>query len=152
MNTVLNPKFREACVHVYLNSKTRVCWWGSNDSEICVRQEKKLCPPLIIALYAVLYTANVNFEDSVYKLQQVYLPGVKRMVFRSILAKPTPWFLAVKQPLVNSPPLKYNVYNEIPRLKVSSYNYLGMTLDCQLNYNLHVKKLISSVSAKLKQF
>ena len=36
--------------------------------------------------------------------------------------------------------------------KVSSYKYLGVTLDEQLNYNLHVKKLINSVTAKLKQF
>ena len=30
--------------------------------------------------------------------------------------------------------------------------YLGVTLDEHLNYNLHVKKLINSVTAKLKQF
>ena len=33
-----------------------------------------------------------------------------------------------------------------------SYKYLGITLDRQLNYNLHVKGTIASVSAKLKQF
>ena len=32
--------------------------------------------------------------------------------------------------------------------KVSSYKYLGVTLDDQLNYNLHVNKIISSVTAK----
>ena len=35
---------------------------------------------------------------------------------------------------------------------VTSYTYLGMTLDSQLNYNLHVKKVISSVTSKLIQF
>ena len=34
---------------------------------------------------------------------------------------------------------------------MTSYNNLGVTLDWQLNYNLHVKKLISTVSSKLKQ-
>ena len=33
-----------------------------------------------------------------------------------------------------------------------SYKYLGITLDRQLNYNLHVKSIIGSVTAKLKQF
>ena len=39
-------------------------------------------------------------------------------------------------------------FDNQPLLNVSSYNYLGITLD---HYNLHVKKLISSVSVKLKQ-
>ena len=117
--------------------------------------KKSICF-LLIPLYAddtVLYTAKVNFEDSVYKLQQdmsllsswcktsgiqVNTSKTKVMVFgsKAAIGKLTPFEI---------------VYNEIPLLKVSSYNYLGMTLDCQLNYNLHVKKLISSVSAKLKQ-
>ena len=35
---------------------------------------------------------------------------------------------------------------------VTAYKYLGITLDSQLKYNLHVNKLIGSVTAKLKQF
>ena len=35
---------------------------------------------------------------------------------------------------------------------VSSYKYLGVTLDGQLNYAKHVGKLINVASAKLKQF
>ena len=35
---------------------------------------------------------------------------------------------------------------------VSSYRYLGITLDKQLNYGLHVNRIVSSVSSKLKQF
>ena len=35
--------------------------------------------------------------------------------------------------------------------KVTSYIYLGITLDNQLNYNAHVTKIISSVTSKLNQ-
>ena len=35
---------------------------------------------------------------------------------------------------------------------VNTYKYLGDTLDSQLNYTLHVNKIVSSVSSKLKQF
>ena len=35
---------------------------------------------------------------------------------------------------------------------VSSYKYLGITLDQGLNYNLHSNRIVSSVSGKLKQF
>ena len=35
---------------------------------------------------------------------------------------------------------------------MSSYKYLGVSLDSQLNYNIHVDSMISSVSSKLKQF
>ena len=35
---------------------------------------------------------------------------------------------------------------------VNSYKYLGVTVDCHLNYNLHVNKIVASVSSKLKQF
>ena len=43
-------------------------------------------------------------------------------------------------------------FQETPIQAVASYKYLGMTLDNQLNYKLHVKKIISNVSGKLKQF
>ena len=35
---------------------------------------------------------------------------------------------------------------------VTSYTYLGMTLDNHLNYNSHVNRIISSVTSKLTQF
>ena len=42
--------------------------------------------------------------------------------------------------------------DKVPLQIVNSYKYLGITLDQKLNYNLHVSRIISSVSAKLKQF
>ena len=42
--------------------------------------------------------------------------------------------------------------DNVPLEVVSGYKYLGVSLDCQLSYNVHVNKLIGSVSAKLKQF
>ena len=42
--------------------------------------------------------------------------------------------------------------NNIPVTLVPNYTYLGITLDSQLNYNKHVKKCITKVSVKLKQF
>ena len=36
--------------------------------------------------------------------------------------------------------------------EVTSYKYLGITLDSHLNYNLHVTKILNSISAKLKLF
>ena len=110
-----------------------------------------------IALYAddtVLYTVNDNFQDSVSDLQQdmdrltvwcdkngimVNTNKTKIMVFGS-------------KTLLNKLPTFEIKCEGLPLPVVTSYKYLGVTLDYQLNYNLHIKKLISSVSAKLKQF
>ena len=43
-------------------------------------------------------------------------------------------------------------FESVPIQKVSSYKYLGMTLDTRLNYNSHVNGIVSNVSSKLKQF
>ena len=109
------------------------------------------------ALYAddtVLYSACDKFEDSVSNLQRditlltswcavngltVNTSKSKVMVFGS------------KSTVSKLPPFEI-LCNHIPLLRVTSYNYLGVTLYYQLNYNLHIKKLISSMLAKLKQF
>ena len=44
------------------------------------------------------------------------------------------------------------LFDGVPLSIVTSYKYLGLTLDNQLNYNLHITKVISLVTAKLKQF
>ena len=110
-----------------------------------------------IALYAddtVLYTSNENFGTSVTKLQNdldslsdwcrvngiaVNADKTKLMTFGS------------KKALNNLPDFKIS-FDGIPIQKVTSYKYLGMTLDIQLNYNLHISRLISSAASKLKQF
>ena len=43
-------------------------------------------------------------------------------------------------------------FKNLPLQAVSSYKYLGITLDNKLNYDKHVQRLISQVSGKLKQF
>ena len=110
-----------------------------------------------VALYAddtVLFTANDRFETSVRLMQQDInaLSGwccsngikantdkTKVMVFGSPnCLKGVPDFNLV--------------FEDTPLHQVQSYKYLGMTLDNQLNYNLHVTKVIASVSGKLKQF
>ena len=42
--------------------------------------------------------------------------------------------------------------NGVSLKKVSSYKYLGVTLDSQLNYEKHIQQTISSASGKLAQF
>ena len=110
-----------------------------------------------IALYAddtVLFTANNSFEASIHKMQNDIsrlstwcirngiMPNTdksKEMVFgnSTVLAKLPHFDIKL---------------DGAPLLVVSSYKYLGMTLDSQLNYNLHVNNVVSSVSSKLKQF
>ena len=112
-----------------------------------------------VALYAedtVLYTANASFADSVSKMQtdinslsewceqngvSVNANKTKIMTFGSPKA------------LRELPPFEIK-YNDLPLQIVSSYKYLGLTLDSSLNYNSHVNnyKIISSVSSNLKQF
>ena len=43
-------------------------------------------------------------------------------------------------------------YDGTPIQPALSYKYLGITLDKQLNFGLHVNKIVSSVSGILKQF
>ena len=109
------------------------------------------------ALYAddtVLYTSQRNFDVSVQNLQKdinslavwCKVNGIKAntdktkvMVFGS------------KCCLAKVPPFEIK-FDDTPLLAVSSYKYLGLTLDPQLNYNLHINNLIRSVSDKIKQF
>ena len=111
----------------------------------------------MIALYAddtVLFTANKSFERSVSKLRSdldalsgwCKTNGImdntdksKVMVFGSSVS------------LSKLPSFEVSV-NNVRLQNVTSYKYLGITLDQNLNYGLHVNKIISSVSGKLKQF
>ena len=110
-----------------------------------------------IAMYAddtVMYTSNRNFDVSVKNLQddvnslskwcetngiKVNTDKTKVMIFGS------------KFSLAGISPFEIKIEG-VALQTVSSYKYLGLTLDAQLNYNLHMSKLIGSVAGKIKQF
>ena len=110
-----------------------------------------------IALYAddtVLYTSNVNYDRAVDNLQEDIRSLNTWCQNNGILANTD----KTKVMVFGSPRVVSNVsepnivLDNIPLEVVSGYRYLGVSLDCQLSYNVHVNKLIGSVSAKLKQF
>ena len=109
------------------------------------------------ALYAddtVLYTANAHFADSISKLQgdiNLLAEWCSRNGV-SVNTEKTQIMTFGQPKMLKSIPTFDIRCNNAPLKAVSSYKYLGMTLDAQLNYNLHVNKMISSVSGKLKQF
>ena len=110
-----------------------------------------------IALYAddtVLFTSNPDFGKATSDLQEdinslsdwcnnngimANTDKTKVMVFGNptVLKK-------VSQPKI--------MLNGVPLQVVSEYKYLGVTLDNYLTFNLHVNRIIGSVTAKLKQF
>ena len=108
-----------------------------------------------IALYAddtILYTANYNFCDSVTKMQNdiTALANWCGTNGVSVNTKKTKIMLFGSPGAVKTLPAFVINYDNAPLQMVTSYKYLGVTLDSQLNYNLHVSKIISSVSCKLK--
>ena len=110
-----------------------------------------------IALYAddtILYTANANFEDSITKMQRDIssLASWCSANGVSVNATKTKTMLFGSPNVLNNLPAFEITYNKTPLQKVTSYKYLGVTLDYHLNYNLHVNKIISSASCMLKQF
>ena len=107
-----------------------------------------------VAMYAddtVLYTANINFEDSMRKMRadvnalSVWCKdnGIRMNTDKTeIMSFGSPMTL---------PPLKINIEG-VQLRSVSCYKYLGVTLDGNLNYTKHVNRVISNVALKLKQF
>ena len=122
----------------------------ANDLEDVIRHCK-------VALYAddtVLYTSNKNFELSVSYMQSdinsisnwcdtngIFINSEKTKVM----------VLGSKNTLKQIPSLEVKL-GSAQLKQVSTYKYLGITIDCQLNYGLHVNKIVASVSSKLKQF
>ena len=110
-----------------------------------------------IALYAddtVLYTASKSFDLSLQRMQADLdnLSGWCRLNgIRVNTEKSKVMVFGSPQKLKDLPPLELKL-DDVLLHAVTSYKYLGMTLDSQLNYNLHVNKLISLVSSKLKLF
>ena len=110
-----------------------------------------------VALYAddtVLYTACANFDNSVKYMQQDINSISRWCRVNGIMAntdKTKVMVFGSKCTLKKVPVFEIK-YNNVPLQSVTSYKYLGVTLDGQLNYGLHVNKIIASISGKLKQF
>ena len=100
-----------------------------------------------IALYAddtILYTANANFETSITKMQKDIYSLAGWCVANSVSYTKKSKVMVFGSPKTIQNFTAFEIsYKDIPLQTVSSYTYLGMTLDSQLNYNLHVNKIIS---------
>ena len=110
-----------------------------------------------VALYAddtVLYTACRSFQKSVDNMQKDVNSISKWCRLNGISAntdKTKVMVFGSKHTLKTIPEFKIE-FDKVLLQPVTSYKYLGVTLDNTLNYNLHVNKIIASVSSKLKQF
>ena len=110
-----------------------------------------------IALYAddtVLYTSNKNIEVSVTNLQTDLdsLSYWCRLNGIAVNTEKTKLMTFGSKKALGKLPHFEILFNGTPLQRVASYKYLGMTLDSQLNFNLHINRLIASASNKLKQF
>ena len=110
-----------------------------------------------IALYAddtILFTANNNFQKSLDCMQHDIDAIAGWCNTNGIMAnteKTKVMIFGSTSSLKHIPPFDLT-FDNTSLQQVLSYKYLGLTLDNQLNYSLHVSKVIASVSGKLKQF
>ena len=114
----------------------------------------KKCEATYYADDTVLFTANVNFAESVQKLQgdiDALMEWCKENSIFVNTSKTKIMTFGSPSKLSKLPEFEIK-YDGTPLQNVTSYKYLGMTMDNQLNYKLHINKVISSVSGKLKQF
>ena len=110
-----------------------------------------------VAMYAddtVIYTANSNFRDSMREMRHDINAlslwcGTNGIRMNTDKTKMMPFGSA--KMLKSLPEAKIDIEN-VSLQTVSSYKYLGVNLDGQLNYSKHVSKTISCVALKLKQF
>ena len=102
----------------------------------------------------MLYTANNDFNDSVKYMQKDinscsqhwwYFNGI-----RANTEKNKVMMFGTKHSLDKVLPYEIK-FGKVPLQPVSSYKHLGVTIDGQVNFNLHVNRIIASVSGKLKQ-
>ena len=110
-----------------------------------------------IALYAddtVLYLARNNFGKAVRDMQADLhaLAGWCSDNGIQMNTEKTSLMLFGSAKRIRELPFFEITVNKAPLNVMSSYRYLGVTTDSQLNYNLHVQKVITKVSLKLKQF
>ena len=110
-----------------------------------------------LALYAddtVFFTANRLFETSVRKMQtdlNALSQWCKNNGIMANTEKSKVMVFGSPTNLKKLPSFEVKL-DGAPLQIVSSYKYLGITLDQGLNYNLHSNRIVSSVSGKLKQF
>ena len=110
-----------------------------------------------VALYAddtVLYVANKNFDVSVQLMQQDIDSISNWCRVNGIMAntdKTKVMVFGTKQSLEKVPPFEIKLHGASLQT-ASSYKYLGVTMDSQLSYNLHVNKIVATISGKLKTF
>ena len=110
-----------------------------------------------IAMYAddtVLYISGNNFEASVKKMQEDIDAISRWCLVNGIMAntdKTKVMVFGSRNGLERIPEFKIK-FGEDTLQTVTSYNYLGVTLDNQLNYNLHITKVTNLVTGKLNQF
>ena len=110
-----------------------------------------------IAMYAddtVLYMSHKNHEVAERAIKDDLNSLATWCERNSIMAntdKTKIMIFGSSRTLKNLPPCEIK-FGADPLQVVSSYKYLGLTLDSQLNYNKHVNNIVNSVSGKLKQF
>ena len=110
-----------------------------------------------IALYAddtVIYIADSDSRKAVSKLQSdidALSSWCQANDIKANTDKTKVMVFGSHKSLETLPPFEVKI-DSTPLQVVTSYKYLGITLDSQLNYNSHVNKIISSVASKLKQF
>ena len=110
-----------------------------------------------IALYAddtVLYTADESFDKSITNMQgdlDALSTWCSNNGIRANTEKSKVMVFGSTSNLSRLPQFELTL-EKTPLQTVNNYKYLGIILDQQLNYNLHVNKIISSVAGKLKQF
>ena len=110
-----------------------------------------------LAMYAddkVLYTSKRKFDVSIRDLQEDIASLALWCKANGIPAntkKTKVMVFGSKCSLAKLPNFEVK-FGDTPLQVVTSYKYLGLTLDSQLNYNQHVNKTIGSVTGKLEQF
>ena len=102
----------------------------------------------------MLYTANPNFATTVDYMQRDIDSIAVWCTSNGIMANSdkTKIMLFGSSHTLADVPLHEVKFGDFPLQSVCSYKYLGVTLDSQLNFNLHINKIIASMSGKLKQF
>ena len=110
-----------------------------------------------VALYAddtVLYLGNNDFSQTVSKMQED-IDALSRWCSTNGIhmnVDKTKLMLFGTQKKIDQLPVFDSEVNNSPLELVPHYKYLGIKLDSQLNYKLHVQKIITSVTNKLRQF